>query len=50
MITVAVLYTSCFVVLIVHTRNQKKREDDFNEERKEKLEEINKEAADFVQA
>ena len=38
------------VVLIVHTRNQKKREDDFNEERKEKLEEINKEAADSVQA
>lgn len=38
------------VVLIVHTRNQKKREDDFNEERKDKLEEINKEAADSVQA
>lgn len=37
------------VVLIVHTRNQKKREDDFNEERKQKLEEINKKAADSVQ-
>lgn len=32
------------ITLIVHTRNQKKREDDFEEARKEKLEALGKEA------
>lgn len=31
------------VMLIVHTRNQKKRENDFDEERQEKLEAMQKE-------
>lgn len=34
------------VVLIVHSRNQKKRENDFEEERKEKLEALANEAAE----
>lgn len=33
------------VVLIVHSRNQKKREDDFNEAREEKLQTIRKDAS-----
>lgn len=32
------------IVLIVHSRNQKKREDNFEEARKEKLEALGKEA------
>lgn len=34
------------VVLIVHSRNQKKRENDFEEERKEKLEALANQAAE----
>ena len=37
-------------VLIVHSRNQKKREDDFNEELQKKLEQMNKETVESVQA
>lgn len=34
------------VVLIVHSRNQKKRDDNFDKEREEKLQVLAKEAAD----